>query len=92
MTHLATFEVPIPYGDEEYNFDYVASCVTFSSHGRVPAGWKYNVTNISIYICSSTLTLKFFQPGLYLNASGAPRVIVYVHNNNQECLTFSAEL
>ena len=66
MTHLATFEVPIPYGDEEYNFDYVASCVTFTSHGRVPAGWKYNVTNIYIYICSSTLTLKFFSAALFM--------------------------
>lgn len=42
--HLAIFEMSVTYFDNDFNLDYVASCVTFMSEDRVPSGTKYNVT------------------------------------------------
>ena len=41
--HLAVFETSSRYGDIDYEFDYVTSCVTLTPEGRVPSGKKYNV-------------------------------------------------
>ena len=46
--HLAVFETTIRLEDKdheiEYEREYLASCVTFTPEGKVPAGKKYNVT------------------------------------------------
>ena len=42
--HLAVFEMTTQFEDKDYENEYVASCVTFTTEGRVPAGKKYNVT------------------------------------------------
>ena len=44
-THLATFERSILFNGQNYKKYYVASCVTFMSGERVPAG-MYNVGKI----------------------------------------------
>ena len=48
FSHLAVFEKSIRVGDDDYDFDYVASCVTFLSQERLPPGEKYHVKIITI--------------------------------------------
>ena len=50
--HLAVFKTNVQIEDKDYENEYVASCVTFTTEGRVPAGKKYNVT-ISYYEMST---------------------------------------
>ena len=83
MTHFAIFEGTIN-GFTTYKKDYVASCVTFTSQERVPAGRNYNVTkHVSVEKVIHDLN-TLFQPSMYLNAMDASKVMVYVHNSNQE--------
>ena len=42
-THLAIFERSLELGGRTYFKDYVASCFTFKSNERVPAGVNYSV-------------------------------------------------
>ena len=81
VTHLAIFERSMG----TYNKDYVASCVTFMSRDRVPAGINYNVTYFVIFENAKDNQGTLFQPGIYVNAFDASKVMVYVHNANQEC-------
>ena len=85
--HLAVFETSSRYGDIDYEFDYVTSCVTLTPEGRVPSGKKYNVQIIcSVEIAPICDVIIFvFQPGMYFNATLASHVFVYVHNVNQVC-------
>ena len=48
FTHLAAFELSIRVGEVDYDFDYMASCVTFLSQERLPPGEKYHVKIITI--------------------------------------------
>ena len=44
VAHLAVFERSIELsGGRTYKKDYVASCITFTPQGRVPAGLNYRV-------------------------------------------------
>ena len=47
VTHLSIFERSIELSGRTYKKDYVASCVTFMSQERLPAGINYRVTNMS---------------------------------------------
>ena len=47
FTHLAVFDDYIRIGDNGvFEVDYMASCISFKSHNRVPAGKRYNVRTI----------------------------------------------
>ena len=77
--------------------DYVASCFTFTSPSRVPAGKHHhvsmpyncdieNIMKINQYkstVTNTYINISFLQPGMYLNGEDSGGFEVFVHNNRQ---------
>ena len=59
MTHLAIFERPLNLGSRTYIRDSVASCVTFRSQERVPAGINYHVTEMCFQLKMLQIVYRF---------------------------------